>query len=152
MMICIWDIEDFVIYLWCRYWFFFWYCLGILSFVSDSFFFFLPHSLNVFFCLRDAPRELRMEGKRQGYLLTQTLFYGLTNILWCGTFSCNNRNSYVSKTRCWNILESFLVSYKFSKVYLAEVAASRRHSWHQSRDLMSTCTTLLADEAKRSFQ
>ena len=39
----------------------------ILSFVSDSFFFLL-HSLAVFFCLWKDERELRTEEKGQGYL------------------------------------------------------------------------------------
>ena len=40
----------------------------ILSFVSDFFFFFLPQSFVVFFSQWEAVRELKTEGKSQGYL------------------------------------------------------------------------------------
>ena len=41
--------------------------MEILSFISDSFFF-LPHSLIVFFLFVEAEIELRTESKRQEYL------------------------------------------------------------------------------------
>ena len=50
-----------------------WYRWEILRFVSDSFFFFFLISFLCYLFV-EAARELRMEGKRQGYLLTQILF------------------------------------------------------------------------------
>ena len=55
-----------------------------LSFLSDSFFIFLPHSLVVFFLSVEADKELKTRGKIQGHLYTQTLFWDFTTILWLG--------------------------------------------------------------------
>ena len=118
----------------------------ILSFVSDSFFFFLLYSLVVFFCLTEAARESRMERKRQGYFYTQNFILGFKTIPWHKTFSWTSRNSRISQTRCWNIL------FIFGEVCIAEVTTSRRHSWHQAQDLVNTCAILLAAERKKSFQ
>ena len=79
----------------------------ILSFISDSFFFFLPYSLAVFFCLWTAARELKKEEKKQGYFYAQTLGFNDCSVVWM--FSWTRRNSCVSQTRHWNILQSFSV-------------------------------------------
>ena len=54
-----------------------WYRWESLSFIPDYFFFYLSHSLVVFFLSVEAVRELKTVGKRQGYLYTQTLFRNL---------------------------------------------------------------------------
>ena len=55
----------------------------ILSFVSHSFFFFLPYSVVIFFSLWEPARELRTEGKKQEYLLNSN-FYLRFKRLFCG--------------------------------------------------------------------
>ena len=46
---------------------------------GTSFFFFLPHSQVVFFLSVEAVKELRMEGKRQWYLLDSNFIFGVYN-------------------------------------------------------------------------
>ena len=56
--------------------------VGRRRLVVIRFVFFLSHLFVVFLVLWEAARELRTEGKRLGYLLTQTLLLGSTTILW----------------------------------------------------------------------
>ena len=62
------------------------------SLYTDSFFF-LPHSLFVFFLSVEGVRELRMEGKKKNTFRLKFFFWGGTTILWCGMFSWTSRNS-----------------------------------------------------------
>ena len=106
----------------------------IRSFVSDSFLFFLSHSLVIFLCLRQPAREFRSVGERQGYRQTKT-FWGFTTILWWESFPepieivMSPRQSieiYLSNFR-WVMSLKFIVCSVgiFSEVCLAEVATNR---------------------------
>ena len=171
---CIYGAEKIFIYPWYRSLMLVncWILLGwFLSFVCDSFFFFffffLLHSLVLFFVsgklkrIEDGRKETRI-------LLHSKLYIGVHNYSVVKMFSLNSKSSNISQTRCWNILESFLVSCRFGvclvgvfgEVCLAEVAAGRRHGWHQALDLMSMNLSstfssyshaLLAAEGKESF-
>ena len=58
----------------------------------------------------EAMRELKTEGKRQGYLLDSNFIFGFMSIIWCGMFSWTSRNSHVSHDKVLKyIIESFSV-------------------------------------------
>ena len=96
-------------------------------------FFFLTHSLVVFFLAVKAVKELRIEGKRWGYFLTQTLFWVLRLFCGRGTFFWIRRNSRISPRQGVEVYHRIIFgNYKFKGpscvqwVCLTEAATSRR--------------------------
>ena len=97
-----------------------WFNRIIQSFISDSFFFLL-HSLVVIFLflflflcrsckrIKDGRKETRIP-------LNSNFIFRFTTILWWDMLSWTNRNSLVSQTSGWNILQSHfqgVISLKF---------------------------------------
>ena len=106
----------------------------ILSFLSDSFFFFLTCLL----CLWESCKRIKDGKKKTRILLYSDFILWFNNYSVLKFFSCTSRSSHISQTRCWNILESFLmlkvwslsfVQWVFSVRYiLAETAANRTNN------------------------
>ena len=92
-------------------------CWWITGFNYDDFEFRIwLFFLTPFTCyLWEAAREVRTEGKVEGYSYTYNFIWGFTTVRWHWKFSWTSRCSCVSKTSCWNILKSFSVSYMFER-------------------------------------
>ena len=72
------------------------------------FFFFLPHSFaGFFFC--GSKKRIKDRRKETRILFNSNFILGFNDNSVVRTFSCTRRNSCVSQTRCWNMLEGFSV-------------------------------------------